>query len=90
MVIMFITKGGHIKTIAISAAKKSLEAPLEALFGRARFFILADPVTLEWEAFICLFAISCILAVIYSLRVRRSKKYKRPNAMLPNPIVSNI
>lgn len=39
-----------MKTIAISAAKKSLEAPVEALFGRARFFILADPVTLEWEA----------------------------------------
>lgn len=39
-----------MKTIAISAAKKSLDVPVEALFGRARFFILADPDTGEWEA----------------------------------------
>lgn len=39
-----------MKTIAISAAKKSLDVPVEGLFGRARFFILADPDTGEWEA----------------------------------------
>lgn len=39
-----------MKTIAISAAKKSLDAPVETLFGRSRFFILADPDTLEWES----------------------------------------
>jgi predicted Fe-Mo cluster-binding NifX family protein len=39
-----------MKTIAISTASKSLDAPVEGLFGRARFFILADPETLEWEA----------------------------------------
>jgi len=38
------------KTIATSTARKSLDAPVEGLFGRARFFILADPDTLEWEA----------------------------------------
>jgi predicted Fe-Mo cluster-binding NifX family protein len=47
---MFINKGGRMKTIAISVAKKSLEARVEGLFGRARLFILADPATLEWEA----------------------------------------
>ena len=39
-----------MKTIAISCARGSLEAPVEGLFGRARFFILVDPETLEWEA----------------------------------------
>ena len=39
-----------MKTISISIAKESLDAPVEALFGRARFFILADPGTMEWEA----------------------------------------
>jgi predicted Fe-Mo cluster-binding NifX family protein len=39
-----------MKTIAISTAQESLDAPVEALFGRARFFILADPGTMEWEA----------------------------------------
>jgi predicted Fe-Mo cluster-binding NifX family protein len=39
-----------MKTIAISTARESLDAPVEGLFGRARFFILADPDTLEWEA----------------------------------------
>ena len=39
-----------MKTVAISTARKSLDAPVEGLFGRARFFILADPDTLEWEA----------------------------------------
>lgn len=39
-----------MKTIAISAAKKSLDVPVEGLFGRSRFFILADPDTGDWEA----------------------------------------
>jgi predicted Fe-Mo cluster-binding NifX family protein len=40
----------YMKTIAISTARKSLDARVEGLFGRARFFVLADPNTLEWEA----------------------------------------
>ncbi|MBU4354586.1 MAG: dinitrogenase iron-molybdenum cofactor biosynthesis protein [Proteobacteria bacterium] len=39
-----------MKTIAISTAEKSLDAPVEVRFGRARFFILVDPGTMEWEA----------------------------------------
>jgi predicted Fe-Mo cluster-binding NifX family protein len=39
-----------MKTIAISASQKSLDTPVEGLFGRSRFFILVDPETLEWEA----------------------------------------
>ena len=39
-----------MKTIAVSASKKSLDGPVGGLFGRARFFILADPETGEWEA----------------------------------------
>ena len=38
-----------MKTIAISAASESLDAKVEPLFGRSRYFILADPDTLEWE-----------------------------------------
>jgi predicted Fe-Mo cluster-binding NifX family protein len=40
----------YMKTIAISTSRRSLDAPVEGLFGRSRFFILADPDTLEWEA----------------------------------------
>jgi predicted Fe-Mo cluster-binding NifX family protein len=39
-----------MKTIAISAAEKNLDTPVEAIFGRSRFFILVDPETMEWEA----------------------------------------
>ncbi len=39
-----------MKTLAVSANGKSLEAKVGPLFGRARFFILIDPDTLEWEA----------------------------------------
>jgi predicted Fe-Mo cluster-binding NifX family protein len=39
-----------MKTIAVSAAKKSLDVPVAGLFGRARFFILVDPDSGEWEA----------------------------------------
>lgn len=39
-----------MKTIAVSASKKGLDNPVGGLFGRARFFILADPDTGEWEA----------------------------------------
>jgi predicted Fe-Mo cluster-binding NifX family protein len=38
-----------MKTVAISANGKDLDAGVEPRFGRARFFILADPVTQEWE-----------------------------------------
>jgi len=39
-----------MKTIAISSAGENLDAKVQPLFGRSRFFILADPETLEWEA----------------------------------------
>jgi predicted Fe-Mo cluster-binding NifX family protein len=39
-----------MKNIAVSANGKNLEAKVGPLFGRARFFILVDPDTLEWEA----------------------------------------
>jgi predicted Fe-Mo cluster-binding NifX family protein len=39
-----------MKNIAVSANGKNLEAQVGPLFGRARFFILVDPDTLEWEA----------------------------------------
>ena len=39
-----------MKTIAVSASKKNLDGPVGGVFGRARFFILADPETGEWEA----------------------------------------
>jgi predicted Fe-Mo cluster-binding NifX family protein len=38
-----------MKTIAISSDGESLDAKVQPLFGRSRFFILADPETLEWE-----------------------------------------
>jgi predicted Fe-Mo cluster-binding NifX family protein len=38
-----------MKDIAVSANGKNLEAEVGPLFGRARFFILVDPDTLEWE-----------------------------------------
>jgi predicted Fe-Mo cluster-binding NifX family protein len=38
-----------MKTIAVSATGRHLEATVGQLFGRARFFILIDPDTLEWE-----------------------------------------
>jgi predicted Fe-Mo cluster-binding NifX family protein len=40
-----------MKTVAISANGKDLEAGVEPRFGRARFFILVDPITQEWEPF---------------------------------------
>jgi predicted Fe-Mo cluster-binding NifX family protein len=39
-----------MKTIAVSANGKRLEDKVGPLFGRARFFIVVDPDTLEWEA----------------------------------------
>ncbi|MFZ5449900.1 MAG: NifB/NifX family molybdenum-iron cluster-binding protein [Thermodesulfobacteriota bacterium] len=38
-----------MKTVAISANGKDLDAGVEPRFGRARFFILLDPVTQQWE-----------------------------------------
>jgi predicted Fe-Mo cluster-binding NifX family protein len=38
-----------MKTIAISANGKEIDASVEPRFGRARFFILVDPITQEWE-----------------------------------------
>ena len=39
-----------MKVIAVSATGKHLGAKVGPLFGWARFFILVDPDTLEWEA----------------------------------------
>jgi predicted Fe-Mo cluster-binding NifX family protein len=39
-----------MKNIAVSANGKNLEAKVGHLFGRARFFIVIDPDTMEWEA----------------------------------------
>lgn len=38
-----------MKTVAISANGKDIDAGVEPRFGRARFFILVDPVTEDWE-----------------------------------------
>ncbi len=40
-----------MKTVAISANGKDLDARVEPRFGRARFFVLVDPDTQEWEPF---------------------------------------
>jgi len=38
-----------MKTVAISANGRDIDAGVEPRFGRARFFILVDPITQEWE-----------------------------------------
>jgi predicted Fe-Mo cluster-binding NifX family protein len=38
-----------MKNLAVSANGENLEAKVAPLFGRARFFIIVDPDTLEWE-----------------------------------------
>jgi predicted Fe-Mo cluster-binding NifX family protein len=38
-----------MKTVAISANGKDIDAGVEPRFGRARFFILVDPITQDWE-----------------------------------------
>jgi predicted Fe-Mo cluster-binding NifX family protein len=40
-----------MKTVAISANGKDIDADVEPRFGRARFFILVDPITQQWEPF---------------------------------------
>jgi len=40
-----------MKTVAISANGKDIDAGVDPRFGRARFFILVDPVTQDWEPF---------------------------------------
>jgi predicted Fe-Mo cluster-binding NifX family protein len=40
-----------MKTVAISAIGKDLEARVEPRFGRTRFFVLADPATGDWEPY---------------------------------------
>ncbi|MFP3867173.1 MAG: NifB/NifX family molybdenum-iron cluster-binding protein [Desulfobacteraceae bacterium] len=39
-----------MKTIAVSATEKSLDSPVDPRFGRAKYFIVVDPETMEWEA----------------------------------------
>jgi predicted Fe-Mo cluster-binding NifX family protein len=39
-----------MKTVAISASGKDLDACVEPRFGRTRFFILVDPATEDWES----------------------------------------
>lgn len=38
-----------MKTIAVSAMENSLDAPVDPRFGRAKYFVLVDPETMEWE-----------------------------------------
>jgi predicted Fe-Mo cluster-binding NifX family protein len=38
-----------MKTVAISANGRDIDAGVEPRFGRARFFILVDPVTQDWK-----------------------------------------
>lgn len=38
-----------MKTVAISANGRDIDAGVEPRFGRARFFILVDPITQQWE-----------------------------------------
>jgi predicted Fe-Mo cluster-binding NifX family protein len=38
-----------MKTIAVSANAKDIDASLETRFGRAQYFVLVDPDTMEWE-----------------------------------------
>jgi len=40
-----------MKTVAISASGKDLNAGVEPRFGRARYFVLIDPATEDWESF---------------------------------------
>ena len=40
-----------MKTIAISACGRDLDACVEPRFGRTRFFVLVDPNTEDWESF---------------------------------------
>jgi len=40
-----------MKTVAISASGKDLNAYVEPRFGRARYFVLVDPATEDWESF---------------------------------------
>jgi len=40
-----------MKTVAISANGRDIDAGVDPRFGRARFFILVDPVTQDWEPF---------------------------------------
>jgi len=39
-----------MKTIAISASGKDLDACVEPRFGRTRYFVLVDPATEDWES----------------------------------------
>jgi predicted Fe-Mo cluster-binding NifX family protein len=40
-----------MKTVAISATGENPNASVDQRFGRARFFILLDPLTQDWELF---------------------------------------
>jgi predicted Fe-Mo cluster-binding NifX family protein len=45
-------KGAHVGgTICVTAKGKDLDAELDPNFGRARYFLLVNPKTLEYEAF---------------------------------------
>ncbi|OPX19166.1 MAG: dinitrogenase iron-molybdenum cofactor biosynthesis protein [Desulfobacca sp. 4484_104] len=39
-----------MKTIAVSATEKSLDSPVDLRFGRAKYFVIVDPETMDWEA----------------------------------------
>ncbi|MBW1985704.1 MAG: NifB/NifX family molybdenum-iron cluster-binding protein [Deltaproteobacteria bacterium] len=38
-----------MKTIAVSAIEKSFDSPVDPRFGRAKYFVVVDPETMEWE-----------------------------------------
>jgi predicted Fe-Mo cluster-binding NifX family protein len=40
-----------MKTIAVSANGKDIDARVEPRFGRTRFFVLVDPATEDWEPY---------------------------------------
>ena len=52
-----------MKTIAISSSGANLDSCVEPRFGRARFFILVDPATEDWESLDNLANLSALLDV---------------------------
>ncbi|MDD2901388.1 MAG: NifB/NifX family molybdenum-iron cluster-binding protein [Syntrophales bacterium] len=52
-----------MKTVAISASGANLDSCVEPRFGRARFFILVDPATGDWEPLDNLANLSSLLDV---------------------------
>jgi predicted Fe-Mo cluster-binding NifX family protein len=62
-----------MKTVAISSNGKDIDSGVEPRFGRARFFILVDPITKAWRPFENL----CGLASLQGVGVRTAKTLSR-------------